>query len=229
MRTLDDTGKLRICSGYTVDNYLDADTSGYLLQAIVDVIGVAARDFPQVKKAIRCVGISDNMVARCRAELDLVGADGDKIVARIGITRMSGMCYLPRIEGRDKASKILSRYCGIYMTRSVLEHIEEFEEKLRRSISAGWISIGSGDIRQAIAHEVGHAIDYALRLSEREEIIQIYLSNITAMGVYASSDIREYIAECYAEYATLDTPCDIAVQVVETIQKIISDYDLYKR
>ena len=220
MRTLEDSGRLRICSGYTVDNFMDADTSGYLLQAIIDVIGAAARDFPQVKKAIRCVGISDNMIERCRAELESVGADGDKIIARIGISRMSGMCYLPRIEGRDKASKILSRYCGIYMTRKVAENIKDYEEKLKRSISNGWISRGSEDIRQAIAHEVGHAIDYALKASESDVIKQLYEENMYGISLYASSDIREYIAECYAEYITGDSPCDIAVQVVKAMQKL---------
>ncbi|MDE6550027.1 MAG: hypothetical protein K2M44_00795 [Clostridia bacterium] len=221
MRTLEDSGRLRICSGYTVDNFMDADTSGYLLQAIIDVIGAAARDFPQVKKVIRCVGISDNMIERCRAELDLVGADGDKIIARIGITRMSGMSYLPRIEGRDKASKILSRYCGIYMTRKVAENIKDYEEKMKRSISKGWISRGSGDIRQAIAHEAGHAIDYALKASESDVIKQLYEENMYSISLYASSDIREYIAECYAEYVTGDSPCDIAVQVVKAMQKFL--------
>ncbi len=71
-----------------------------------------------------------------------------------------------------------------------------------------------------MAHEAGHAIDYALRLSGRKEILQIYLSNITAMSMYASSDIREYIAEFYAEYTALDTPCYIAVQVVKAMQKL---------
>ena len=217
MSTLEETGRLCICLGYTVVNYLDRCKDDYTVKAITQTVSKAAEEIPKIKSAIKCVGVIDNMISICKAELNRAGEDGDSIIKSIGLDNVAGMCYLPSAEGSDIVSKIISEYRGIYISRKVTEDIAGYEVRLRESIAKGWISAGSGDIRQAIAHEVGHAIDYVLNLSSSEIINKLYLNNMYCVSTYASCDIREFIAECYAEYATADKPRDVAIEVVKAI------------
>ena len=90
MRTSEDTGRLRICSGYTVVDYFDIDRDDYTLKAIIDTISKASEEIPKVKRAISCVGVIDNMIRICKAELNRAGADGDSIIKSIGLDNGSG-------------------------------------------------------------------------------------------------------------------------------------------
>ena len=217
MRTSEDTGRLRICSGYTVVDYFDIDRDDYTVKAIIEAVSKAAEEIPKVKKAISCVGAIDNMILICKAELNRVGKDGDSIIKSIGLDNVAGMCYLPSAESSDIASKIISEYRGIYISRKVTQDITGYEARLKESIAKGWISAGSGDIRQAVAHEVGHAIDYVLNLSSSEIINKLYEDNMYSVSTYASCNIGEFIAECYAEYTTGDKPRDIAIEVIKAM------------
>ncbi|MCI8325698.1 MAG: hypothetical protein HFH71_04055, partial [Clostridia bacterium] len=72
-----------------------------------------------------------------------------------------------------------------------------------------------------VAHEVGHAIDYVLNLSGSEIINKLYEDNMYSVSTYASCNIGEFIAECYAEYATGSKPRDVANEVIKVISALL--------
>lgn len=77
-----------------------------------------------------------------------------------------------------------------------------------------------------VTHEIGHALDMILNLKEDEEIRELYKNNDVRNEVskYASTHIKEFIAEAFSEYIHSPTPRPLAEKVGKIIDK---KYELY--
>lgn len=80
-----------------------------------------------------------------------------------------------------------------------------------------------------VTHELGHALDKMLSLRLNSKITKIYNklsadNSITdSVSKYATTNIKEFISECFAEYINSENPREVARQVGEIID------DEYKR
>lgn len=78
-----------------------------------------------------------------------------------------------------------------------------------------------------VTHEMGHALDNMLKLHEDEEIRNLYRTTQDIdkeVSKYARTSVKEFIAECFAEYMHSPEPRPLCVKVGKIIDK---KYELY--
>lgn len=94
-----------------------------------------------------------------------------------------------------------------------------------------WSPIGCGTIKSIIEHEIGHQIDYLMKLREDKQILQ-YFNNlkktdiINTLSEYASENIAEFIAEAWCEYRNNPKPRDISRKIVKRIFELKKERNL---
>ncbi len=80
----------------------------------------------------------------------------------------------------------------------------------------------SGGIEGTINHELGHVIDNILGVNRDKRIKYMYKQNLNNMSKYlseyAETNIKEFIAEAWAEYTTSPTPRKLATAVGKIIE-----------
>lgn len=118
---------------------------------------------------------------------------------------------------------------GIYINNKVFnDYIKSATRHIIKSSSGD--SPKGTDKEFIIIHEFGHAIDNLLNLRENEEIKKIYneLDKETIakeLSLYATTDIKEFIAEAFGEYHNSKTPRKIATQIGTIVERLYKDYE----
>lgn len=110
------------------------------------------------------------------------------------------------------------------------------EEGIKNSEWEGYHPIGTGSAKGVIDHELGHAIDYQYKLSNNDKINKLYKAfskpsrslgmttteyeNIlgSELSVYAKTNKKEFIAECWCEYKNNPNPRELATKVGQIIE-----------
>ena len=95
--------------------------------------------------------------------------------------------------------------------------VDKFKAALARDVESKWHPEGTATLRSVMDHEIGHQIDYMLKLSKNPELQKLFRENRENMGEvlsrYGNKNIAEFIAESWAEYINNPTPRPLAKQV----------------
>lgn len=95
--------------------------------------------------------------------------------------------------------------------------VDKFKASLARDVENKWHPVGTDSLRSVMDHEIGHQIDYMLKLSKNPELQKLFRENRENMGEvlsrYGNKNIAEFIAESWAEYINNPTPRPLAKQV----------------
>lgn len=94
--------------------------------------------------------------------------------------------------------------------------VADLHDGLKRSMASGYHPPGSDTIKFIVDHELGHQLDDLLLLHRDREVIDLYKS-LQAQGKverevsgYARENIREFIAEAWAEFRNNSAPRAVA-------------------
>ena len=93
----------------------------------------------------------------------------------------------------------------------------EFNKEYNEFVKNNYAPVGleNKGVKAVIDHEIGHIIDYSLKVYKNPKIIKIFRQTDVAAkdSDYATTNIHEFIAECYAEYKNSDNPRRVACEV----------------
>ena len=99
--------------------------------------------------------------------------------------------------------------------------IQKFKDTVAKDVKSKWHPEGTEPLRSVMDHEIGHQIDYMLKLSKNPEIVSLYTQYKPQMGEYLSrygaKNVAEFIAESWTEYINNPTPRPLAKQIGDII------------
>lgn len=134
-------------------------------------------------------------------------------------------------------ARAVSRY-DKYFKGITFNNKEKYIETIKNraiEISKNYKPKGTASIEGTIHHELGHQLDYLLKLRENKEIQNLYNSlshkEITdQLSIYAWNNTNknpygEFIAEAWSEYKTAHNPRELARKVGEIVEK---EYNKFK-
>lgn len=131
----------------------------------------------------------------------------------------------------NTTARAISRYDKYYkgVTFNAKEKYKDTIKNRALEVAKKYKPMGTASVEGTIHHELGHQLDYLLKLRENKEIQNIYLSlsndEITQnLSIYAwnntnKNQYAEFIAEAWSEYNTSRKPRKIAKQVGTIIEK----------
>jgi hypothetical protein len=111
---------------------------------------------------------------------------------------------LPKIDNRYAHSSPRNGVAGIAVNTKWGSDVERFKDALSRDTWSGYHPTGCNTIRSVVDHELGHELDKLLGMEVDNEVILAY-EKAMASGIgdevsrYADKNIKEFIAECWAE------------------------------
>lgn len=114
---------------------------------------------------------------------------------------------------------------GISFNEKWQKDIAAFRKDVADSVATKWHPQGCETLRSIVDHELGHSLDYLMKLREDKEFIQAYKDRGTTsdLSAYGMTSLPEFIAEAWAEYLNNPTPRPLAVKVGKLIE------DRYKK
>lgn len=114
------------------------------------------------------------------------------------------------------------KFAGVYMSPT---NMKDSKNTYKMSVMSNFHPKGT-DYDSIITHELGHTIDYVLKVGEDKEIIDLYKNNSPEETVsrYAREDIKEFIAEAFAEYMHSEEPREMAMKVGKIIDRKYKEY-----
>ena len=123
-------------------------------------------------------------------------------------------------------------FSGIAINKKYGSDLPLFKQGLVRSLNTKFHPIGCDTVKSVFDHEFGHQLDYLLKITENKEFVDIYRYGVNGKHVtrdtlskYAvnsrnlKTNMRETIAEAWAEYRNNPEPRDIAKAIGELIEK----------
>jgi len=120
---------------------------------------------------------------------------------------------------------------GISLNKSLFspKKISETIDSIIKDEKGKWNPIGCNTIKSIVDHEMGHQIDYLIKARQDTKIIEMFnkyqakgnMKNV--LSDYANTDVKEFIAEAWAEYQNNSKPREIARAVSERM------IEIYKR
>lgn len=146
-----------------------------------------------------------------------------KRMASRSVGRISSNTYAFARPGYGGSlAQIVDRYVGIFFN-DVWTH-DKMTQALQRDVRTKWHPAGCDTVKSVVDHELGHILDYAFDLSHNKEIGDLFrhaTKQEIADGLsrYATTNIREFIAEGYTEYINNPSPRDFARKIGEIIER----------
>lgn len=121
---------------------------------------------------------------------------------------------------------------GIAINQKYGANLLSLSSMLKRAVEEKWYPIGCDGVKSIFDHELGHQLDYLLKISNNVEFMEIYtkgihgkhvtretLSQYTVNNKNDSINKKETIAEAWAEYRNNPQPRDFAKAIGELIEK----------
>lgn len=102
--------------------------------------------------------------------------------------------------------------------------IRQAKIDLEKSVLVSHSPNGCDSIDGPIYHEIGHTLDFLCAVANDEQLLAEY-NSLSALDIqnnlsgYATSSIREFIAEGFSEYMSSATPRTLAKHIVEAIDR----------
>lgn len=124
-----------------------------------------------------------------------------------------------------KVFEILEKYNGITMNNKYFNNNANVVNSGLLQVENKWHPQACFNTKSSFDHEFAHQIDKYLKLSENENILEIYNSMSKEdikenLSGYAATDIGEFIAEAWSEYCNNENPREVASIVGKEILKL---------
>lgn len=192
------------------------------------------QEFPELRANQKFVGTSQAQFARWR-EFEI-----ERYISRLKAanpTLPADFDFRVHAERYVKAKKVEGSYAhswsqadvsGIAVNRKYGADVELFQRSLKSDAAAKWHPIGADTIRSVVDHELAHQLDNLLGLHLDAEVIQAYkaarLKGIKdEVSGYADKNIKEFIAECWAESCNNPQPREFANTIAGILRKRYAD------
>lgn len=98
---------------------------------------------------------------------------------------------------------------------------------LANDVKTGWHPPGTQTIKAVVDHELGHQLDTLLEIANEPEIQALWAQGPAVVRAdvsgYAGKNIKEMIAEGWAEYRNSAAPRPMAKKIGETIERRYRD------
>lgn len=143
---------------------------------------------------------------------------------RINPREMAVSLSLKNKATNNPLTLIIKKYTGITMNNEFFNDYENAIANKIEQVKKKWKPIGCGTVKGTFDHEFGHQIDKFLKINENEKIINLYekLSKDELeenLSGYSATNINEFIAEAWSEYANNSNPRNISKTVGSLIEK----------
>ena len=143
---------------------------------------------------------------------------------RINPREMAVSLSLKNKATNNPLTPIIKKYTGITMNNEFFNDYENAIANKIEQVKKKWKPIGCGTVKGTFDHEFGHQIDKFLKINENEKIINLYekLSKDELeenLSGYSATNINEFIAEAWSEYANNSNPRNISKTVGSLIEK----------
>jgi hypothetical protein len=136
-----------------------------------------------------------------------------------------------------KAKKVIGSYAhswaqpdvsGIAVNKKFGSDVSMFERALQKDVEAKWHPIGADTVRSVVDHELAHQLDGLLGLHLDTEVISTYKQALSKgikdeVSGYAGKNIKEFIAECWAESCNNPQPREFAKVIAAILRKRYAD------
>ena len=134
---------------------------------------------------------------------------------RINPREMAVSLSLKNKATNNPLTPIIKKYTGITMNNEFFNDYENAIANKIEQVKKKWKPIGCGTVKGTFDHEFGHQIDKFLKINENEKIINLYekLSKDELeenLSRYSATNINEFIAEAWSEYANNSNPRNIS-------------------
>lgn len=118
----------------------------------------------------------------------------------------------------DELRAIVQSWAGIGVNANKAKDYAEIQKSVEWDVSAGWHPQGTANVQAIFDHEFGHQLDYAFNLAHNQDVTAKYYGQsktdiAVGLSQYGTKNIREFIAEAYAEYVNSPTPRQIAREI----------------
>lgn len=211
---------------------LDVEVANTLNKVVFEHI----KDFPELRKNLQFIGSAqernklyiDYELAKYLSKqtdylkdlIDRYGLEKTKYLLKKELRKIVG-----RIPGNVLAvSTTAEAFSGISVNNKFGKNVRLFKECLRKDEKSGFHPIGCDTIRSVIDHEMGHEIDKLLGLSKNQKVINLYKNNYdviaTELSRYGQRNIKEFIAESWAELKNNPKPRRLAKELGKIIEEL---------
>ena len=127
----------------------------------------------------------------------------------------------PRVNNNSpEVNDIHNKYCGIVVNDKY--DLEKLKQSREKSVKTMHNPVGTEAPRATFDHEMGHVYDFAYDLKGDEVIVKLYneiSDKKEVLSGYANENIKEFIAEGYAESVNNKNPREIASIIGKRIAK----------
>jgi len=202
---------------------IDAAVANAMNQSLFEHL----REFPELRTNQKFVGTAQQQFKRWR-ELSI--ADYVAKLKDNGISEDIAQQYAERMikplkmKGNAFAhSWKQAQVSGIAVNEKWGKTPVDFNEALALSVRSSFHPIGCDTIKSVVDHELGHQLDDLLGLDAMDEVRTLYKEALRAgikeeVSGYAGKNIKEFIAECWAEALNNETPRKYAKEVSAIIR-----------
>lgn len=192
------------------------------------------QEFPELRQNQKFVGSCQAQFARWR-ELEVQRLIDAMIQSN---PHLPGVDWRAVAEGYVKPRKVNGdtwahswrepKVSGIAVNRKWGADLAAFRQSLQQAVAAGFHPVGCDTIRSVVDHELGHQLDSLLGLSGDADVLMAYTeakSRGTRREVsgYADKNIREFIAECWAESLNNPEPREFARRIADLVRARYAD------
>ena len=186
------------------------------------------QEFPELRKNQKFTGTAQAQFSRWRQLT--VQSYADKLVAR-GASPDTAKAFaelnVKRLKNSgDKWAHSWDQpdVSGIAVNEKWGKDVDVFKRALTDNVTSGFHPVGGDTIKSVVDHELGHQLDTLLGLASDNEINAIYSDLVRKNGVkdavseYARKNIKEFIAEGWAEFRNNPSPRDVARTIGGIVQ-----------
>jgi hypothetical protein len=202
---------------------VDAGVANAMNQSLFDHL----QEFPELRRNQKFVGTGQAQLKRWR-DLE-INKYVEQLIAR-GVPEVTARRHAERMIKPVKVKGNVWMHsmshplvAGIAVNEKWGKAIGDFHDSLKRNVRSSFHPIGCDTVKSVVDHELGHQLDDLLSLDSLDSIHTIYKEAL-ALGItqevsgYAGSNIKEFIAECWAEALNNERPRRFASEVAKIIR-----------
>lgn len=187
------------------------------------------QEFPELRANQKFTGTCQGQFARWR-ELEIeryiqrLRANNPQLPGSFDFRSLAEKAVKPlNVSEKYAHSWMQPNVSGVAVNRKYGADPVLFEKLLKRDVELQWHPVGADTIRSVVDHELGHQLDALLGLEFDSEVIKAYkaaqLKGIKdEVSSYADKNIKEYIAECWAEVCNNPAPRANARAIAEIVR-----------
>jgi hypothetical protein len=185
-------------------------------------------EFPRLRESMKFVGTAQAQFARWR-EIEI-----ERYIesCKQRNPALPGYDWRPIAEQQVKLPKVGNQWAqatqhkdvsGVGVNRKWASDVEAFKTSLSAGELARWHPEWCATIRSVADHEMGHMLDSLLDLAVDSDVIAAYKEARTQgikqeVSEYAGKNIKEFIAECWAEALNNPAPRRFAQRVADILR-----------